>query len=115
MKPTVDSGEWPTDRSGADKVKIQLPSEEDTSSGSSSGEPIPSGDYGSGVKHTAGDLEVDEIQNLADEVGELVSAAAGYGIRFHVRVDAGTDESLPDDISARLNEILGRVSDKLQL
>jgi len=115
MKPTVDSGEWPTDRSGADKIHIQLPADDSAPPSSGDGEPAPPGDYGSGVKHTAGDLEVDEIQNLADEIGELVSAAAGYGIRFHVRVDAGTEESLPDDVSARLNEILKQVSDKLQL
>mgnify|MGYP006875435875 CR=1 FL=1 len=53
--------------------------------------------------------------HLADEVGELVSAAAGYGIQFNVTIEAGTDESLPDDVEARLNEILRRVSDDLEL
>jgi hypothetical protein len=59
-------------------------------------------------------LEVDEIQNLADEVGELVSVAAGHGVRFNVRIETGIEESVPDDVKARLNEVLRRVSDKLE-
>lgn len=113
MKTTVDSQEWPADRSSADHVKIELPSEENgTTDGT--GEPQPPSSYGSGVKRATGELEVDEIQNLADEVGELVSVAAGYGIQFNVRIEVGTEESLPDDIEARLNEILEHVSDKLR-
>lgn len=114
MEPSVDSREWPTDRSGADHVKIQTPSKEKDSGGGTKETP-PRDGYGSGVKQTSGELEVDEIQNLADEVGELVSAAAGYGIQFNVSIEAGTEESLPDDVEARLNEILRHVSDKLQL
>ena len=115
MKPSVDSKEWPTDRSGAGHVKIELPSDEETSSGNEWKETPPAGGFESGVKRASGELEADEIQNLADEVGELVSAAAGYGIQFNVTIEAGTDESLPDEVEARLNEILGHVSDKLQL
>lgn len=114
MKPSVDSKEWPTDRSGAGHVKIELPSEEDDDTGGPE-EPSPPTGYGSGVKHTSGEFNTAEIQNLADEVGELVSAAAGYGIQFEVSIKAGTEESLPDDVEMRLNEILKRVSDDLQL
>ena len=117
MDTSVDSREWPTDRSGADHIKIELPSEEEPPSGDgmTSRETPPAGGFGSSVKRASGALEVDEIQNLADEVGELVSAAAGYGIQFNVTIEAGTDESLPDDVEARLNEILRRVSDDLEL
>ena len=115
MKTSVDSKEWPTDRSEADHIKIELPSDEDSSSGDKWEETPPAGGFGSGVKRASGELEVDEIQNLADEVGELVNAAAGYGIRFNVSIEAGTEESLPDDVEARLNEILDHVSEKLQL
>jgi hypothetical protein len=113
MKPSVDSREWPTDRSGADQVKIETPPKEDDSGGGTEETP-PDGGYGSGVKHTSGELEVDEIQNLADEVGELVSAAAGHGIRFKINIEAGTEESVPEDVKARLNEALRRVSEKLE-
>jgi hypothetical protein len=117
MKTAVDSQEWPTDRSGADHVKIDLPSKEQTATadGWTGRETPPAGGFGSGVKRVSGELEFDEIQNLADEVGRLVSAAAGHGIRFEVNIQAGTEEPLPTDVEARLNEILEHVSDKLQL
>jgi hypothetical protein len=117
MKPSVDSKEWPTDRSGAGHVKIELPSVEETPSDDkwTSKETPPAGGFGSGVKRASGELGVDEIQNLADEIGELVSAAAGHGIQFNVTIEAGTDESLPDEVEARLNEILKRVSESLQI
>jgi hypothetical protein len=110
METTVDSKEWPTDRSGAESVKIKLPADEPSGDGGGGDPPV-----GPNSSSTSGELKADEIQNLADEVGELVSAAAGYGIRFNVDIEVGTDESPPDDVEARLNEILRRVSEDLQL
>ncbi len=119
MKRTVDSGAWPTDRAGAEQVKIQLP-EEGTVPKPAAGSQYPKSPPESGfsrepgVRYTSADLEVDEIQNLADEVSELVNAAAAYGIRFHLRIEAGADEPLPEGVAARLNEILAAISEKLQ-
>jgi hypothetical protein len=60
-------------------------------------------------------LEVHELQDLADEVADIASIAAPYGVRFRVQIDVGTDEEIPDDVVARLNETLQRVSDSLEL
>ena len=73
------------------------------------------GDYGSSVRRAESDLEVHELQDLADEVAEIANIAAPYGIRFHVQIDAGTEEEVPDDVVARLNEALQRVSNNLEL
>lgn len=114
LKRAVDSTDWPTDRSGAAQVTVEVPDEEPDAKPQRWNE--PSSDYGNGPPSTAADLEIDEVQNLADEVAELQKAAAAYGIRFHLRIDVGThDPEVPDDVKTRLNEALKRVSEKLGL
>jgi hypothetical protein len=67
------------------------------------------------VQRAESELEVHEIQDLADEIAEIANIAAPYGIRFHVQIDAGTEDEVPDDVVARLNEALRRVSGNLEL
>jgi len=127
---SVKSGDWPADRSGAEKVIIEVPTDTnpdtappdtpypspDRQGGGQPGKetPPPVG-YGSSVRRAESDLEVHELQDLADEVAEIANIAAPYGIRFHVQIDAGTEDDVPDDVVARLNEALRRVSGRLEL
>ena len=115
MKRTVDSGRWPTDRAGADQVKIRLPGDDEEPKRKEEVHELERPASRPGVRWATASLEPDEIQNLADEVGDLVAAAAAYGIRFHLRVEAGSKEPLPDDVAARLDEVLRRISAKLSL
>jgi hypothetical protein len=125
---SVESGAWPTDRAGAEQVIIQVPTEEppgttppDTTyprpqGGEETGkEHPPLGGYGSSVQRAESELEVHEIQDLADEIAEIANIAAPYGIRFHVQINAGTEDEVPDDVVARLNKALRRVSGNLEL
>jgi len=118
---TVDSGQWPTDRSGAEQVKIEVPKGTGDGSGETGRGPDveeepPPGGFGSSVRRAESDLEVYQIQDLADEVAEIANVGAPYGIRFRIQIDAGTEDGdIPDDVLARLNEALQRVSEDLEL
>jgi hypothetical protein len=122
---SVKSGPWPTDRAGAEQVVIEVPKEDQTTKNDpSTGQPgigetnerqPRPGDYGSSVRRAESDVEVHELQDLADEVAEIANIAAPYGIRFHIQIDAGTEEEVPDDVVARINEALRRVSGNLEL
>jgi hypothetical protein len=119
---TVESGAWPTDRSGAEQVKIEVPDGAGDGPPSGDGKPSraeeepPPGSFGSSVRRTESDLKVHQLQDLADEVAEIANIGAPYGIRFRIQIDAGTEGGdIPDDVLARLNEALQRVSDDLEL
>lgn len=115
FKRTVDSARWPTDRAGADQIKIKLPTD-DSREGKRTRErrPVPAEDARD-IRFTEASLEVEEIQNLADEIGELVRIGAGYDLQFSLRIEVDGEEPLPEDVAARLNEVLDRVSGKLGL
>ena len=74
----------------------------------------PKAPYGS--RSTQSELEVHQIQDFADEVAEIANIGAPYGIKFRLQIDAGTEgKEIPDDVLARLNEALQRVSEDLKM
>jgi hypothetical protein len=60
-------------------------------------------------------LREDEIQNLSDTIGDLTKTAVGLNLQFRLRVELGPVSQVPDETIARINELLGEVSDKLKL
>ena len=71
LETTLDSGVWPCDDPGAQSVKLRVPV--------SAPPPKP------GVLVAEADLRPNEIQDLADVIGDIVSVAAGYDLTFHLR------------------------------
>lgn len=67
------------------------------------------------IRFTEASLEVEEIQNLDDEIADLVRIGAGHDLQFTVRIAVNGDEPLPEDVAARLNQVLDRVSAKMRL
>lgn len=59
------------------------------------------------------ELEDSEIQDLAERVGDLRSAAAGRGLRFRVRVTVAPDT--PAGVRAEVNRLLAEISDDLKV
>ena len=57
-------------------------------------------------------LEANEVQDLADRLPDLLSASAGCGLKFRVRVELGEDA--PAEARDELNEVLGEISDDLK-
>ncbi|TQE98568.1 MAG: ATP-binding protein [Spiribacter salinus] len=119
---SVKSGPWPTDRSGADQVVIEVPKETESPSnvsgdGSSptSQEVPPAGTFGSTIARAESTLEAHQLQDLADEIAEIEKIAAPFGIQFRLQIDVGTDKELPSDVRARLNDVLRRVAEELEV
>jgi hypothetical protein len=68
-----------------------------------------------GVLTAEAELKTGELQDLADEIASIVSAAAGLRLRFVIRVEVTSTPPPTPEILSRINEALARVSDKLKL
>jgi hypothetical protein len=68
-----------------------------------------------GVLVAEAELRPNQIQDLADQVAEIVKAAAGLELKFNLRVELGGPSQPSDEIVARVNELLRGVADKLKL
>jgi hypothetical protein len=65
--------------------------------------------------HTA-NLKPMEIQELADQIGEITNAAVGYDLKIQVRIEIGSAGNRPpDDLVGKLSAKLGDVSQELKL
>jgi hypothetical protein len=60
-------------------------------------------------------LKPNEIQDLADALGAIRTAAVGYGLKFHLRVQLGDDGEVPQDVVASVNELLRAIRPDLEL
>ncbi len=60
-------------------------------------------------------LKPNELQDLADQIGSVQTAAIGYDLRFHLRIEVGGDKQPPENVVQRLNELLREVSTALTL
>jgi hypothetical protein len=54
-----------------------------------------------GVRVAEADLRPNEIQDLADVIGELTSAAVGSNLKFHLRIELDGDGQPQDDVVDR--------------
>lgn len=123
-----ESGPWPCDWPGAGAVRLRVPQEVIDSG------PLPpplGSDRGParrpGVLVAEADLRPDQIQDLADKVGDIVGLAAAerLEVRFRIGIEVSTipspdEEALPpsrpsDEALEHLNRLLGEVSDDLML
>lgn len=107
LELSLDSGVWPCDYVAAHAVKLRLRGD---------GEPLPPHPPApAGQLSAEADLTPDEIQDFADAVGELCSAAAGYRLGIALRVELGDDEPPPAEVADKVRRILLGVSKKLDL
>jgi hypothetical protein len=105
LELTVDAGPWPCELPGAQNVRLRVPSEPPLSP--------PPPPQPPGIYVAEADLEVYELQDLADVVGELVEATAGYDLAFRIRVELGGNP--PDEMVDAANGVLGGVLEDLRL
>jgi hypothetical protein len=69
-----------------------------------------------GVLVASSYLKPSEIQDLADQIGEISSEAVGCDLKIQVRIEIGSAGHRPsDDLVARLNAKLAEVSKDLKL
>ena len=105
LERTADSPDWPTDFGGAAGVKMVVRTEIK--------EPPPKKGYG--AKHVTAELRPNEIQDLADQLGEMTKAAAGHELKFSVQIQVGTDKAPPDDVVEQMNKILVGIKKGMRL
>jgi hypothetical protein len=105
LEATADSASWPCDLAGAGKVKLRVPSD-----ATPPPEPKPEG-----LLVAEAELKPNEIQDLADVVGEITKLAAGNQLKFKLRIELGGETKPPDDLARKINRVLEKVADSLQL
>ena len=108
------SAAWPCEFPGAQTVRLKVVRQE-SAPGEAPPPPPPPPLPKPGVFVAEADLRPNEIQDLADVVGELAAAAAGYDLNWQVRLEVGGKEALPEDVRRKLNKILGEVKDGFEL
>jgi len=69
----------------------------------------PPAKKGYGAKQVTAELRPNEIQDLADQLGDLTKAAAGHELKFSLQIQVGTDKSPPADVVEQMNKILGGI------
>jgi hypothetical protein len=103
LELAVESGPWPCDSPGAQNVRLRVPS----------GPPPPPPPPDRGVRTAKAELAVYELQDLAEVLGALVEATAGYDLTFRLRIELGEDP--PDEVVEKANAVLREVSEDLAL
>ena len=107
LERTENSGSWPCDYAGARELKLRLPQ----------GTVIPPGPpqpQKPGTLVAQADLRSDQIQDLADQIGELTKAAAGLDLNFFLRIQLPDKDSISKETIERINRLLYGISDELR-
>lgn len=56
-----------------------------------------------------------ELQNLAEQVGQLTKGTIGLNLTFRLRVELGPTVQISEATLAKVNDLLAEVSEKLNL
>jgi hypothetical protein len=111
LERTPDSGTWPCDFASAAAIKLRVPQEEQVPRVLEKAE-LP---RKPGVLVAAADLQVSQIQDLAEHVAELAKLAVGFDLTFHLRVEFSGTSRPSEEIIAKMNKLLSEVSEVLKL
>lgn len=109
IERTVDSGDWPCDLNRAQQAKFRVPA----GPGPGPGPVVPP--VRPGVRTATAELRPDQIQDLAEVVGDVKAAAVGQELKFRMTVELGGETPPPDDVVANVNEVLRTVSEDLEV
>ena len=105
LAPT--SGVWPCEYPAAQYIQLRVPT---AAPAPPVPPPLPSKP---GVYVAEADLQLGELQDLADVAGALISTAAGCGVTFHVRVELGGENPPTKQVVDEANKILSETVSKM--
>ncbi len=108
LERTPDSGPWPCDISGASKVKLVVPRNKPTPPPPPPPPPAP------GVHVASAYLKPNQIQDVADQIGEIGTMAVGHDLKVQVRIEIGGKTTVPKDLLGKINGLLDDVSKDLK-
>jgi hypothetical protein len=114
LETTLDSNAWPCEYPGAQSVKLRVPSKDATPTPVVP-PPAPVQPPKPGVRVAEADLRPNEIQDLADVIGELTAAAAGTELKFHLRIELGGAAPASDEVVKKVNAVLTESIGKLEV
>jgi len=109
LERTRDSGPWPCDVAGAEAVQVRLPVTTPPPPPPPPPPPEP------GVLTTQAHLRPNQIQDLADQIGDLTKAAIGLDLAFHLRIELKGASRPADEVVAKINQVLQEISKELKL
>jgi hypothetical protein len=101
LERTLDSGDWPCDLGGAARVKVRR------KAGVSGRQTLSISD---GASATIA-LEAHEIQDLADDIDQLIAAAAGHELKLRVSVALHREGGASAEAVDAVNAVLGKIKD----
>ena len=108
IEATLDSTPWPCDFAAAQNVKLRIPA-------SSKATEVPFALRPDFLVAEA-ELRPSEIQDLAEQLPEIRKAAGATDLKFRLRLELdGRGTSPGQDIVAKLNDLLARISKALLL
>ena len=105
LKLSEESADWPCEFAGAQHVQLEIPPEIHD----------PDPPYPSGVLVAEADLEAHGIQDLADQIPDMTTAAVGTGLKFNIRIEFGGETRPDPEAVEKINALLGEVDDTLRL
>ena len=109
LERTADSGPWPCPLSGAGAVKLQRPQNV----------PVPSTPTPvvtkPGTFTAEGEVQSQELMDLADSLGEVLKAAVPNTLKLNVRIELGGEPKASEAKVKAINAILAKVKKGLEL
>jgi hypothetical protein len=109
LETTLDSGQWPCQLSGAQTVKLRV------AIGGPEPLPPPPPPPQPGVRVGEAELRPNELQDMAEVVGDLRAASVGLNLKLSMRIELSGDPPPSDATVAKINEVLSKVSKTLVL
>lgn len=109
LERTADSGPWPCPLSGAGSVKLQRPQNVPVP-------PTPPPVVTKPGTFTAeGEVQSQELMDLADSLGEVLKAAVPNTLKLNVRIELGGEPKASEAKLKAINAILAKVKKGLEL
>jgi hypothetical protein len=92
LERAVNSGPWPCDLAGAAQVRVRVPGKAPVEPPPLKPPEVPKRP---GVLVAEANLRPSQIQDLADQLGELTKAVVGYDLKLHLRIELGGAKAVP--------------------
>lgn len=112
IERTEDSGQWPCGFEEAAHARFRVAVEAPHAVPNQVKEGKAEIPYGTRVAES--ELRPDEIQSLAEAMGDLLKATAGLTLKFRLRIELSGKGEIPNETVSKINEVLEDVADGLR-
>ncbi|SDM71920.1 Predicted ATPase, AAA+ superfamily [Catalinimonas alkaloidigena] len=111
IQSSLTSGEWPCELVDAVKAQFELYLHNRPANGA---DEAPLQTIGTPTQKFA-TVTPEAIQDLADNMGELLEATAGYDLQFRLDMSFGEGQEIPTEVKDRVNNILKEFSNDIRV